>query len=113
MKGGVLQIDGTNYRWSVLRTQTYCGVNSSGNQYVGMAIQVETAAASHRSLILEFDHVQGHRCMSKHMRFKIPEGRLIEYVRNAMQSGWEPESRGKPFVFHAGKPNQEATDKRD
>jgi hypothetical protein len=103
-KGGVLQIDGTNYHWSVLRTQTYCGSNFSGNRDVGMAIEVETEG-SHRSLILQFDHVQGHRCMSKHMRFKIPDGQIIEHIRKAMQSGWDPESRGKPFMFHAGKPN--------
>jgi hypothetical protein len=68
-----------------------------------MAMLVQSEQGG-RDLWLEFDHVKGHRDMSKHMRFRIPDVRLIELIRNAMASGWEPESRGKPFVFHAGKP---------
>jgi hypothetical protein len=101
MKNGAVQIDGLEYAWSVLREQTYI---STGDRYLGLAILVQVKKAKNRGLVLQFEHVQGHRCMSKHLRFKIPEKRLIECIRKAIQAGWDPESRGKNFIYSAGSP---------
>ena len=97
MKSGVIEVDGVEYRWSVLREQTW--VTSIGP--LGLAILVQSAPGK-RDLVLQFDGEVGHRCTPSHQRFRISNGRLIECVRNAIGSGWDPESRGKQFTFNAG-----------
>ena len=111
MKNGTVQIDRTEYRWSVFREQTYI---STGTRRLGLAILVQSEKSGTRDLLLQFDHVPGHRDMSKHLRFRISNKHLIKCIQNAISSGWDPESRGKKFVFQAGspKPDQDAASNR-
>ena|ERR1700733_11908675 len=99
-KSGTIEVDGIEYRWRVYRQPRW----DSEVGVVGMAILVETLEASTRELLLEFamDASTSHRCMPTHQRFQIPKRRLIECVQNAIHAGWDPNSRGKRFVFYAG-----------
>ena len=98
VKSGVIQVDGVEFRWSVLREQTW--VTKVGS--LGLAILIESEQEGRRNLVLQFDGEVGHRLTPKHQRFKIPDRRLIECVRNAIGAGWDPDSRGKKFTFAAG-----------
>jgi hypothetical protein len=40
--------------------------------------------------------------MPEHVRFRVPNKRLIQSVENAIEAGYDPDSRGKDFVFEAG-----------
>jgi hypothetical protein len=101
VKNGTVEIDGDEYKWSVVHQQTY---TSTGTRLLGLAILVQLQKASTRDLLLQFDHVAGHRDMSKHLRFRISDKHLIKCIRNAISSGWDPEARGKKFIFLAGSP---------
>src|ERR1700722_3519627 len=100
LKSGTIKVEGAEYRWSIYRQPGW--VSERG--LVGMAILVETMKSSARELLLEFamDHPTGHRCMPAHARFRISNRRLIECVQNAIRTGWDPNSRGKRFIFDAG-----------
>lgn len=73
----------------------------------GHAVSVTKVASGNRELILEFDRdPRFHRGMAKHLRLRIPDRRLIECILKAIEAGWNPESRGKAFVFKAGQPSR-------
>jgi hypothetical protein len=100
MNAGVVEVDGERYSWSVHRQQSW--VTSVGLNGLALLVQSENG---NRELILQFDGVMGHRMSMGQMRFKVSNKRIIECIRTARESGWDPESRGKKFVFSAGKPN--------
>jgi hypothetical protein len=101
-KTGTVQIEGVDYRWSVYRQPAI----TSTRGLVGLTLLVETMESGRRSLILEFAiDPKRHGDMPHHQRFRVPNHRLIECIQNAMNSGWDPDSRGKDFVFNAGPVN--------
>src|SRR5208282_4190559 len=104
LKSGTIKVEDVEFRWSVYRQPRW---TSEG--LVGMAILVGTMEPSTRELLLEFamDDPTCHRCMPDHQRFRISNRRLIECVQSAIHAGWDPNSRGKRFIFDAGpvKPN--------
>jgi hypothetical protein len=70
---------------------------------LGLAIKVEAIQSSGRALLLEFTHHSSrHNTMPQHQRFRVPDRKLIECIESAMDSGWDPDSRGTVFVFEAG-----------
>jgi hypothetical protein len=71
-----------------------------------MAILVEALRSNTRALLLEFaiDPTK-HGDMPQQQRFRVSEKRLIQCIRNATDAGWDPNSRGKRFIFDAGSLN--------
>jgi hypothetical protein len=102
VKANTILVDGIEFCWSVFREQCYANSGSGQGDCLGLAILVESKEPSRRSLLLQFDYVNGHRNMPSHQRFKISDRRLVECIQNALSTGWDPESRGKQFVFNAG-----------
>lgn len=102
MKQGVVHVGGVEYRWSIYREPRWTGTGV----LLGLAILVNAAKSKGRELVLEFaiDSTR-HGEMPPHQRFRVSNRRLIECVQNAMNSGWDPETRGKPFFFNAGPVN--------
>ena len=90
-----------DFCWSISRQQTYV----HGHGLLGLAILVQAKESNNRELVLEFDPVMGHRCVPQQMRFNIPDRRIVDSVRSALEAGWNPEKRGKQFVFQAGPVN--------
>src|SRR5215831_9975930 len=102
VKTGTVQVHGNEYRWGVYRQPRW----TSARVLLGLTILVESMEPSHRKLILEFaiDPTR-HGDMPQHQRFRVSARRLIEAIQEAMTAGWDPDSRGKPFVFQAGPTN--------
>ena len=99
IKKGIVRVGTGEYRWSVFRQPRWVG----GRALLGLAILVESPESSCRDLLLEFDIDRTrHGDMPQHQRFRLPDSRLIEAIEGAMSAGWEPDSRGKRFVYEAG-----------
>jgi hypothetical protein len=95
---GEILVDGVKYRWMVYRQPTW-----TSGVLLGLAILVQSLEPSRRDLILEFsiDRTK-HGDMPQHQRFRVSDRRLSECIQSAIRSGWDPQSRGKRFVFQAG-----------
>ncbi len=103
VKKGTVKVGEVVYRWSVFRQPTWTRGRDHGHTLLGLAILVEPPEPSHRELILEFniDRTR-HGDMPQHQRFRIHDGRLVEAIECAIRAGWDPDSRGKCFVYEAG-----------
>jgi hypothetical protein len=56
---------------------------------------VEREDETHRELVLEYPFREGGRIE----RPDIDRDRLGQDIRRAMEAGWNPKSRGRPFFF--------------
>jgi hypothetical protein len=99
---GILVIDGASLSWQLISEPLW----SSEGGYKGMCISVR-ADANHRELVLEYpiarDKFCGHPTLlipQLPQRPKFSEKQLEADIRRAIASGWDPDSRGKPFVYH-------------
>lgn len=104
VKNGTVRVEGDDYRWSVHRLPTWTrGRSSPGPELLGLAVLVEPQQPSRRQLILEFGiDPTRHGDMPHHQRFIMPHRRLAEAIQSAIAAGWDPDSRGRPFVYEAG-----------
>jgi hypothetical protein len=99
MKDNPIVIDGIEYKWRIHRQPQWCG--SDG--WKGQAIEVELANEPSRSLIIEFPFVVEHRRSTPYKQRPTPNTNVIAtQVHAALNSGWEPSSRGKPFIYAVG-----------
>jgi hypothetical protein len=90
-----LTVDGTKYRWSIERYPRY---TSEG--YFGLRVHVQAATGSGRILVLDFPFEErDHRSMPHHQRPKPSVRKLSTHIASAISAGWEPNSRGRPFVY--------------
>ena len=90
-------IDGLELRWELRSEPQF----TSEHGYKGLCISVRKAEGVHRELILEYpapDKKQtGFAHAPEHPRI-FPE--VVEAdIRRAIEAGWRPASRGRPFVF--------------
>lgn len=90
---GALVVDGFPLRWTLKSEQIW---DPSGD-HTGLRLSVERSDEAHRELILEypFREMPG----GKMERPDIKVERLEGDIRRAMAAGWNPKSRGRPFVF--------------
>jgi len=103
MTEGIIKVQGTDYRWSVHRQPTWATGQHEQYKLRGLAILVEPLQVSRRQLILEFSiDASRHGDLPQHQRFRIHPGRLAQGIEDALNAGWDPESRGKPFIHEAG-----------
>lgn len=103
IKKGSIRIGEMDFRWMVFRQPAWSRGPHDAYVLRGLAILVEPPEQSRRELVLEFEiDRRQHGDMPQHQRFHIPDGRLIEAVENAIRAGYDPESRGKRFVYEAG-----------
>jgi len=103
VKKGSVKVRARDYHWSVFRQPTWTRGRDQEHTLLGLAILIEPPDPSRRELILEFEiDPTRHGDMPQHQRFRIPDGRLDEAIENAMRAGWDPDSRGKRFVYEAG-----------
>ena len=101
---GVVKVGDADYRWSVFRQPRWSTGRTHGYTLLGLAILVEPPEPSRRDLLLEFGiDPKHHGDMPQHQRFLVPDGRLVEAIECAMRAGYDPDSRGKRFVYEAAK----------
>jgi hypothetical protein len=95
---GSIAVDGYSLFWRLLSEPQH----TSQEGYKGLCVSVRTEDGKHRELILEFPFPQkttgnGLPQIPQRPRFSV---KTVEAaVRNAILAGWEPESRGKTFLF--------------
>jgi len=90
---GALEVDGYPLSWTLKSEQIW---DPSG-QHTGLRLSVERSDETHRALILEypFRDMPGGKTERPSVRIDA----LAEDIRRAMAAGWNPKSRGRPFVF--------------
>ena len=89
--GGVLEMDGWPLRWTLRSEQQW----SPDGNHVGLRVSVQRTDEAHRELILEYPF----RDLGKTARPDIDPQRIAADIRSARDAGWNPKSRGRPFVF--------------
>jgi hypothetical protein len=95
-----VEIDGFKLRWE-LRSEPQL---STEHGHEGVSLSVQRVDGSFRELILEYPIATQERfgmTMPKYFpqRPKL-SAKLVEAdIRKAMTGGWNPETRGKPFIF--------------
>ena len=91
--GGSLVVENYPLRWTLRSEQIW---NASGD-HVGLRLSVEREDEAHRELILEypFREMPG----GKVERPDVNHEALAHDIRRAIDAGWNPKSRGRPFTF--------------
>ena len=81
----------------------------------GLSIEVVSVDAEGRRLLLEFPppSVHTHRMDPGRSRPKVTSKDLAAIVEGALAAGWDPVSRGKPFVFQVEASNKALERSRD
>lgn len=100
---GSATIDGTSFVWELVSEPQW---TNSDYAYIGMCISVHVADEVRRELVIEYPYPTD----AKGKRLPIPQrppisAAMVEAsIRQAITAGWDPESRGKTFVFRAPQP---------
>jgi hypothetical protein len=88
---GRLEVAGYPLRWSLKSEQIW----SPKGDHVGLRLSVEREDETHRELVLEYPFQEGGRIE----RPDIDLHGLGGDIRRAMEAGWNPKSRGRPYHF--------------
>ena len=88
---GTLEIDGWPLRWTLKSEQVW----HPRGEHIGLCLSVERADETRRELVLEYPFVD----LGKTGRPDINTDRIEADIRQAMEAGWKPKSRGRPFIF--------------
>jgi hypothetical protein len=93
---GEFEIEGARFAWEAKR---YAGMRNANSDHRGLAARITLASGVFRELVVEFNphDYPGQVAVSA----RNLEARLIEYTQKAIDLGWRPESRGKPFRIEA------------
>jgi len=93
-----ITIDGHSLIWRLHREQQL----TTSEGWMGVAIHVSVAEGVRRELHLEYPAVKTQKVgytRTDFVRQNISPAKVLTHIRRAMEAGWDPESRGKPFVF--------------
>jgi hypothetical protein len=90
---GTLEVAGWPLRWSLKSEQIW----RPDGDHVGLRLSVERSDEAHRELILEypFREMPGGRTE----RPEVDRHRLAKDIQLAIEAGWNPKSRGRPFTL--------------
>ena len=90
---GALVVEGYPLHWSLKSEQIW----SPDGAHVGLRLSVQRQDEAHRELILEypFRELPGGRTA----RPEVKSEGLESDIRRAIEAGWNPKSRGRPFIF--------------
>ncbi len=91
-------IDGVALIWRLHREQQW----NDADGWKGIAIHVRVPEGARRELHLEYPAVEGQKRGYTRIdpaRPAIIAAKVEAHVREAMADGWDPDSRGKPYVY--------------
>jgi hypothetical protein len=91
-------VRGVALLWRLHREQQCCGEDG----WKGVAIHVTVAQGARRELHLEYPAVKTQKIgytRTDRAVVNIRAVRVEEHIVQAMDAGWDPESRGKPFIY--------------
>ncbi len=92
-------IDGFPLIWRLHREQQWF----TKDGWKGVAIHVRVAQGARRELYLEYPASGTEKAGNTReapARQQISAAKVEADIREAMQSGWDPASRGQPITFH-------------
>jgi hypothetical protein len=92
-------IDGTALEWHLHREQ----LGEDDEDARGLAIHVRVAEGTRRELHLEYPAAKSQKAgylWTPPPRPTIVAAKVVAHIREAMEAGWDPGSRGKPYVYH-------------
>lgn len=97
---GVAVIDDVQLKW---RLESEPSWSNSGGGYRGLCISVNVADAARRELLIQYAFPTGKdgRPLPVPQRPPVSQAMVERSIAAAIDAGWDPTSRGKPFVFHA------------
>ncbi|MGA7829629.1 MAG: hypothetical protein WCA21_01535 [Terracidiphilus sp.] len=75
---------------------------TTADGWKGVAIHVKVAEGVRRELYLEYPAVETQKVSHTRTDFvqqNISPARVAAHIRRAMEAGYDPGSRGKPFVY--------------
>jgi hypothetical protein len=84
--------------WHLHREQQWC----TADGWRGVAIHVKVAEGVRRELYLEYPAVMTQKIgytRNDSVLQNISPAKVKAHIRQAMEAGWDPGSRGKPFVY--------------
>ncbi len=91
-------IDGHSLLWNLHREQRYNSVDG----WTGLSIHVRVANVVRRELYLEYPCLEPQNeglFKTDFVQLDVQPAKVEEHIRQAMNGGWDPESRGKPVYF--------------
>lgn len=96
---GEAVIDGMSLVWELVSEPQW---SNSGDGYKGLCISVHVANEARRELIIEYPFPKGAngRPLPVPQRPTVTPKLVEASISEALQSGWDPSSRGKAFVFY-------------
>jgi hypothetical protein len=95
MNSDSLNVDDREYRFTIV---DYPKWTSDG--WRGLVVEVQSFIEAHRALIIQFPMEFSHRHSTPHrQRPKVDLKDLGQAIQAALEGGWKPESRGKPFYY--------------
>ncbi len=95
---GLIAVDGNRLKWCLVSEPQL----TTEEGYKGLRISVQSEDGHHRELLLDYPFPKkftGNGSPQVPQRPKFSARTLESNVRQAIAAGWEPSSRGKPFVF--------------
>ena len=104
---GTVTVDGFDLCWELRSEPQY----STEHGYEGVSIEVERVGGSSRRLILAYPFPKKRKRRFKGIDFDfwlepsfplrpdVSKKQVEEDIRNAISAGWDPASRGRPFIF--------------
>jgi hypothetical protein len=92
-----VEIDGVVLRWELRHDPQW----DPQGAHRGHSISVCLADGAHRELLLEYPFPKDQPRRIGHLpeRPKISEETVKSHIRLAIEAGWNPDSRGRPFHF--------------
>jgi hypothetical protein len=94
-----ITIDDFPLVWRLHREQQW----SDANELRGISIHVKRALGVFRELVLEYPPVRAQKAgllRADPGRPTIVADRIKAHIQDAIASGWDPGSRGKPFFYY-------------
>ena len=100
---GAADVPAGRFEWQLMSEPQW---SNSGDGYKGMCVCVRTPDVSHRELIIEYPFPVDKRGRKLPVPVRPPLNQVMieTSITQAIEAGWLPESRGKPFIFYAPDP---------
>lgn len=95
MNSDSLNVNDREYGFSVVDHPKW-----TSDGWRGLVIEVQSFTGSHHLLVIQFPMEFSHRRSTpQRQRPKVNLQDLRLAIQGALEAGWEPESRGKPFHY--------------
>jgi hypothetical protein len=93
-----MTIDGFSLIWRLHREQHW----STADGWTGVALHVKVAEGARRELFLEYPASRTQKSgylRTDPVQQSILPAKVNAHIQQAMAAGWDPNSRGKPYIL--------------